>query len=142
MSERAESLKKKEKVYLAGQWSKYDNNWKQEFNELKNSFDFHDPEVDSNQTSADTYFSDDLNGVIGSDVMIANPGTIPAEATWIEIGVFYKTHTEKVGERCNNLIVVWKEDRNPKWAIDFIKKAGVVVSSVTEAREELRKLIK
>jgi len=142
MKERRERLEQKEKVYLAGQWNQYDNNWKIEFDDLKNNFDFYDPETDSNQTSPDTYFQDDLRGVINSQVMIANPGTIPAEATWIEIGVFYRSHVQNIGERCNKLIIVWKEDRNPKWALEFIKRAGIVVSSVAEAKVELRNLTK
>jgi hypothetical protein len=141
MPERKECLGQKEKVYLAGQWNQYDNNWKREFDDLKDNFDFYDPEINSNQTSADTYFTDDLKGVMGSGIMIANPGIIPAEATWIEIGVFYRNNVKEIGERCNKLIIIWKEDRNPKWAIEFIKKAGIVVSNVSEAKVELRKLI-
>lgn len=127
---------KKLKVYLAGQWNEHDSNWKYEFYPLTN-FEFHDPERDSNQSSADTYFPDDLNGVKNADILIANPGIAPSEATWIEIGFFYATHTKVIGEPCPNLIIIWKEDRLPKWSIEFVKKAGHVVSTIKEAKELL-----
>lgn len=57
-------------------------------------FDFYDWELDSDQTSPDTFFLDDLRGVKSSDYMIANPWIVPSEATWIEIGYFYSFHTE------------------------------------------------
>ena len=50
------------KVYLAGQPNEYDNNWKELFKDISEC-DFHDWEFDSDQTSPDTFFPDDLNGV-------------------------------------------------------------------------------
>jgi len=38
--------------------------------------------------------------------------------------------------------VVWREDRAPKWSIDFVFKAGHVVASVEEAKKKLLDLIK
>ena len=136
-----EKLSSKPYVYLAGQWNEHDNNWKHEFDDMADVCDFHDPEIHSDQTSADTYFPDDLNGVKKSHIMIANPGIAPSEATWMEIGYFYATHMQEHGGSCHNLIIVWKEERNPKWSIDFIKKCGTVVSTVEEAKEELKKIL-
>ena len=36
--------------------------------------------------------------------------------------------------------LIWKEERNPKWSIDFVKKTGTVVDSLEKAIEELEKL--
>lgn len=133
--------KKKLKVYLAGQWNEYLNNWKNSFKKI-NEFSFYDPEADSDQSHVDKYFIDDLKGVKNTDIMIANPGLITSEGTWIEIGYFYALNTKKLGEFCDKLIIVWDKKRKPKWSLDFIKKIGIVVSSKNKAIEELRKIKK
>jgi nucleoside 2-deoxyribosyltransferase len=134
-------MEKKIKVYLAGQPNEYDNNWKESFKDIK-GYDCYDWEFDSDQTSPDTFFPDDLNGVENADFMVANPGTAPSEATWIEVGYFLAKNTKKPGDTCKQLIIVWRDDRNPKWSVDFVKKAGHVVNSIAEAREKLCKLTK
>lgn len=126
------------KVYLAGQPNEYENDWKELFKKIP-GFDFYDWEFDSDQTSPSTFFPDDLKAVANADILVANPGVAPSEATWIEIGSFYMKNT-KPGYFCERLIIIWKEDRNPKWSIEFVKKAGKVVSSVEEAIAELIKL--
>lgn len=127
------------KVYLAGQSNEHDNNWKESFKTL-DQFDYHDWEIDSDQTSPDTYFPDDLRGVKAASFLVANPGIAPSEATWIEIGYFYAHNVKKPGDFCENLIIVWQDIRNPKWSIDFVKKAGWVVSSAQEAQDKLVQL--
>jgi hypothetical protein len=127
------------KVYLAGQSNEPHNNWKEPVKKLE-GFEFHDWEFDSDQTSPDTFFPDDMRGIASSDYMIANPWIAPSEATWIEIGYFYSFHTEKPGDFCNNLIMVWHDERMPKWSIEFVKKAGHVVRSVDEAIEKLKEI--
>jgi hypothetical protein len=72
--------------------------------------------------------------------MIANPGIAPSEATWMEIGYFYSLNTKCPGDFCNQLIIIWKEKRQPKWSLGFVAKAGIVVSSVEEAILELKKM--
>jgi len=129
---------KKPKVYLAGQPDEYENNWKKEFKKLEN-FEFYDWESDSDQTSPDTFFLDDLKAVKNSDILVANPGMAPSEATWVEIGYFLANNTKNPGDSCSRLIVVWKNERLPMWSIEFIKKAGKVVCSVEMAIEELKK---
>jgi len=124
------------KVYLAGQPNEYENNWKGLFKKLE-GFDFYDWELDSDQTSPDTFFPADLNGIKNADFMVANPGIAPSEAAWMEIGYFYANNTKTPGDFCEKLIIVWREDREPKWSIDFIKKAGWVVNSVEEAKNKL-----
>ena len=131
----------KKKVYLAGQPNEYENNWKEEFKKL-DGFAFHDYEFDSDQTSPDTFFPDDLNGIKGADFMVANPGVAPSEGTWIEIGYFYANNTKTPGDFCNRLIIVWRKDRNPKWSIDFVKKTGWIVSSTEEAKAKLLEIAK
>jgi len=127
------------KVYLAGQANEYEKNWKEDFKKL-GGFEFYDWEFQSNQTSPDTFYPDDLKAVKKADILVANPGIAPSEATWIEIGYFLANNTNKPGETCKELIIIWKEDRSPKWSIEFVKKAGVVVGSVAEAILELKKL--
>ncbi len=122
-----------------GQPNRYDNDWKEVFKKLP-YFEYYDWEFDSDQTSPDTYFPDDLKGIYSADILVANPGIAPSEATWIEIGIFYAKNIKNPGEQCNNLIIIWKDDRNPKWSIEFVKKAGIVVSTFEEAIEELKKL--
>lgn len=129
----------KPKVYLAGQSNEYDHDWKEEFKKLTD-FDFYDWEFDSDQSSPDTYFPDDLNGISNADILIANPGIAPSEGTWIEIGYFLAKNTQNPGDKCHKLIIIWKNERQPIWSIDFVKKAGIVVSSVGKAIEELNKL--
>jgi len=129
----------KPKVYLAGQSNEYENNWKEKVKKL-DGFEFHDWEFDSDQTSPDTFFPDDLRAVRSSGILVANPGTAPSEATWIEIGYFLANHTSNPGEKCPRLIIIWKDERQPKWSIEFVKKAGLVVNSVEEAIRELKNL--
>ncbi|MFA5742728.1 MAG: hypothetical protein WCX77_01715 [Candidatus Paceibacterota bacterium] len=124
------------KVYLAGQPNEYENSWKELFKKL-DGFDFYDWESDSDQTSPDTFFPADLCGIKKADFMVANPGIAPSEGTWMEIGYFYANNTKAPGDFCKKLIIVWREDREPKWSIDFIKKAGWVVNSVEEAKNKL-----
>ncbi len=133
-------MSKRIKVYLAGQPDEYENNWKTPFKEIPDC-DFHDWEVDSDQTSADTYFPDDLKGVKSADILVANPGVVSSEATWLEIGFFYANNVETPGDFCDRLIIVWQEARNPKWSLDFVKKAGIVVANAEEALEKLRQLL-
>ena len=123
-------------VYLAGQPSRYDDNWKEAFNGLA-GFRFIDPEVDSDQSSPETFFPDDVRHIRACDYLIANPSDKPSEATWAEIGIFYALNTKEPGEFCAKLIIVWKEVRTPRWSKPFIDKMGYVVSSVQEARERL-----
>ncbi len=132
--------KKKIKVYLAGQPNEYENDWKELFKKL-DGFDFYDWEFDSDQTSPDTFFPDDLNGIKNADILVANPGTKPTEATWIEVGYFYGLNTKSPGDFCDKLIIVWGKDRNPRWSIEFVKKTGYVVNSVQEALEKLKEII-
>ncbi|GEM_PF-1424583 len=134
-------MKKKLKVYLAGQSNEHDSNWKKPFKAVQEC-DFYDWEVDSDQTSPNTYFPDDLNGIKNADILIANPGIAPSEATWIEIGYFYANNTEKPGDFCDKMIIIWQENRNPKWSINFVKKVGLVVSTFDEALEELKQILK
>ncbi len=131
----------KPKVYLAGQSNEYDNDWKESFKKLKD-FDFYDWEFDSDQTSPDTFFPDDLRAVKTSDYLIANPSLSPSEGTWIEIGVFYGNNVENPGDFCNNLIIIWKPERNPKWSIEFVKKTGWIVGSFEEAIKKLLEIRK
>jgi hypothetical protein len=132
-------MKNKLKIYLAGQPNEYDNDWKELFKKMED-YECYDWEFDSNQESPDTYFPEDLNGVKNADIMIANPNTAPSEATWIEIGYFYALNTKNPGDFCDKLIIIWKEEREPKWSIDFVKKTGHVVSSIKEAEEKLLSL--
>jgi hypothetical protein len=132
---------KKLKVYLAGQWNEYLNNWKDSFKKI-DEFDFYDPEVDSDQNHVDKYFVDDLRGVRKADIMVANPGIIVSEGTWIEIGYFYALNTKKLGDFCHKLIIIWDKKRKPKWSLDFIKKMGIVVDSKNKAIKELLKIKK
>ncbi len=127
------------KVYLAGQPNKYESNWKKAFRGIE-GFDFYDPEIDSDQTSSVTFFPQDLQAIEDADILVANPGIAPAEATWIEIGYFLKKDTTKPGETSKNLIMVWKDEREPKWSIEFVKKAGKIVNTVEEAVIELQNL--
>lgn len=128
---------KKLKVYLAGQSNEYDNNWKELFKKL-DGFDFYDWEFDSDQTSPDTYFPDDLRGIQNADIMVANPGIAPSEATWIEIGYFYALNTKNPSDFCDKLIIVWNKNREPRWSIDFVAKTGIIVNSYEEALERLK----
>ncbi len=130
----------KPKVYLAGQSNEYENNWKEEFKALDH-FEFYDWEFQSDQTSPDTFYPDDLKAVNRADILVANPGIAPSEATWIEIGYFLACNTKHPGETCDKLIIIWKNDRLPKWSIEFVRKAGKVVSSIAEAKSELIKLL-
>lgn len=127
------------KVYLAGQSNEYENNWKEDIKKIPD-FEFFDWEIHSDQTSPDTYFPDDMRAIFNADILIANPGVVSSEATWIEIGAFYGNNVKKYGDFCKNLIVIWSENRNPKWSIDFVKKTGIVVTSPEKAVIELNKL--
>lgn len=127
------------KVYLAGQANEYENDWKEKFKKLK-GFEFYDWEFQSDQTSPDTYFPDDLKAAKNADILVANPGTAPSEATWIEIGYFLALNTREPGDTCKRLIIIWRVEREPKWSIEFVKKSGLVVSSINEAIKELKKL--
>ena len=120
------------KVYLAGQPTEYDP-WKEELKKLE-VFDFFDWELDSDQSSPDTFFPDDLKAVHNADILVANPGTSPSEATWIEVGYFLATHTDNPGDTCENLIIIWGNEREPKWSIEFVKKAGHLVSTLELAK--------
>jgi|SRR3989339_342953 len=131
------SKMKKPRVYLAGQSNEYENNWKEELKKL-NGFEFYDWEFDSDQTSPDTYFPADLKGIKSSDILIANPGVAPSEATWVEIGYFLANNTDNPGDRCQRLIIIWKDERMPERSLEFIKKAGIVVNTVEEAINELK----
>ncbi len=129
---------RRRRVYLAGQWNEHDNNWKQTFKQIS-GIEFYDPEIDSDQSSPDKYFPQDLEGIASSIMMVANPGIAPSEATWMEVGYFYALNTKVPGERCPRLIIVWKEERTPKWSVGFIQMAGILVNSIEEARDELLK---
>jgi hypothetical protein len=48
-------------------------------------------------------------------------------------------NTKEPGDKCKKLIIIWKEEREPKWSIEFVKKTGMVVKSVKEAIKELNK---
>lgn len=120
--------------------NEYENNWKEYFKDIPGC-DFHDWEFDSDQTSPDTFFPDDLNAVKSANFMVANPGLAPSEGTWIEIGYFLSCNTQKPGDTCNSLIIIWKNERNPKWSIEFVKKTGHVVSSIEEAKIKLLEMI-
>ena len=130
-----------QKVYLAGQSNEYDHNWRKKFNDLKD-FDFYDPNIDSDQSSPETFFPQDLTAIKNSKFMVANPSDKPSEGTWIEIGYFHAQNTKKPGEFCKNLIIIWKKSRKPTWAIEFVKKTGHVVGSVNEAVKQLRQISK
>lgn len=126
------------KVYLAGQANQYDS-WRSEFKKLED-FEFYDPDVDSDQSSPETFFLQDLIAVNNADILVANPGTTPSEGTWIEIGYFLAKKTSYPGETCSKMIIVWSDDRRPKWSIEFVRKSGIVVNSVESAIAELMKL--
>jgi len=135
-----EDENKRIKVYLAGQPNEYEDDWKEKFQDIKEC-DFYDWESDSDQSSPDKFFPDDLNAIKTSDYLIANPGIAPSEATWIEIGNFYANNIEKPGDFCDRLIIIWNE-RRPRWSIEFVKKAGHIVNTVEEARDKFLELIK
>jgi hypothetical protein len=127
---------KKVKVYLAGQSNEHDNNWKESFKNLE-GFEFHDWEIHSDQSSPDTFFPDDLEGVKNADIMVANPGMAPSEGTWIEVGYFYALNTKKPGDFCDKLIIIWQEKRKPRWSFDFVNKAGFVVKTLKNGEGKL-----
>lgn len=126
------------KAYLAGQPDLYEP-WRSKFDKLE-GFEFYNPDLDSDQSSPDTFFPQDLQAVSSADYLVAYPATAPSEGTWIEIGYFLAKKTLTPGDKCNNLIIIWTEERQPKWSIEFVKKAGNVVSNVEEAIELLSKL--
>jgi len=126
------------KVYLAGQPKEYDP-WKDELKKLE-GFDFFDREIDSDQISPDVFFPDDLNGIHNMDIFVANPGTLLSEAIWIEVGYFLAIYTDNPGDTCKNLIIIWKEDREPKWSIEFVKKTEYIVPMAEEVKELLGRL--
>lgn len=119
------------KVYLAGQPDIYES-WRNQFYKLE-GFKFYNPDVDSDQSSPDTFFPQDLTAVTNAEYLVAYPATAPSEGTWIEIGYFLAKNTSFPGEKCDRLIIIWPDSREPKWSIEFIKKCGVVVSTVQEA---------
>jgi hypothetical protein len=123
---------KKPRIYLAGQPNEYEDNWKEKFKKLEH-LDCYDWEFDSDQSSSDTFFPQDLTAVREADFLIANPGLAPSEATWIEVGYFIALNTSTPGEFCNKLIIIWKEERLPKWSFEFVRKTGYVAPSVEEA---------
>jgi nucleoside 2-deoxyribosyltransferase len=125
------------KVYLAGLFSEY-SDWKSEIKKVK-GFDFFDPEIDSNQSSPDTFFPDDLAAVKSSDILIAYPGLAPCEGTWIEVGYFLANNTKKSGDFCKELIIIWGKDRLD-WSMKFVEKAGVMVGSIGGAVDYLKEL--
>lgn len=127
------------KVYLAGQPDIYENNWKEEFKSIE-GIEFYDPDIDSDQSSPNTFFPEDLKAVEDADILIANPGIVTSEATWIEIGYFLKKDTLKPGETSKNIIIIWKGEREPKWSIEFVKKVGYVVTTIEDAKQKLREL--
>ena len=127
------------KIYLAGQPNEYENNWKERFKQLE-QLDCYDWETDSDQSSPDNFFPQDLQAVKSADFLVANPGTAPSESTWIEIGYFYALNTKNPGDFCDKLIIIWKEEREPRWSIEFVRKSGFVVSTVEEAVEKLKQL--
>jgi hypothetical protein len=124
----------KNKIYLAGPWDSYADNWKTKIK--KGGLNYYDPQIDSNQTSSETFFPDDLRAIREADKMVVFPSDIPAEAAWFEMGYFYATHA-KDNEKLDSLIVIWKEDREPRWALKFLKMAGHIVSSIEEANKLL-----
>lgn len=124
---------------MAGQSNEHDSNWKELFKRVE-GLNCYDWELDSDQTSPDTYFPDDLKGVRSADFLVANPGIAPSEATWIEIGYFYSLNTKNPGDFCEKLIIIWKPERQPVWSIKFVKKVGFIVSSTSEALEKLKEL--
>lgn len=134
-------MSKEINVYLAGQSNEHDDNWKELFKDME-GFKFYDWEVDSDQTSPETFFPDDLRGIKNAHILVANPGIAPSEATWFETGYFYSLNTKNPGKKCERLIIIWQDDRKPAWSIEFIKRAGVIVSTFEEAKEELIKLSK
>ncbi|MBD3366055.1 hypothetical protein GF360_01790 [candidate division WWE3 bacterium] len=126
------------KVYLAGQPNQYDP-WRKQFENIQ-GFDFYDPDTDSDQSSPDTFFPQDLQAIYDSEILIAYPGTKPSEGTWIEVGYFLALNTETPGDRCKTLIIIWPDEREPKWSIEFPRRAGTLVDTVEEAVIELKKL--
>ena len=125
------------KVYLAGQPDQYDN-WRKKFQNIK-GFEFYNPDTDSDQSSPDTFFPQDLKAVSEADILIANPGTIPSEGTWIEIWYFLAQKTKTPWEKCKKLIIIWDKERLD-WSIEFVKKTGVVVTSVNEAIRMIKQI--
>ena len=123
------------KVYLAGQPSEYDT-WKNSFKDIK-GFEFYDPEIDSDQSSSETFFPQDLKAVSEADILIANPGLAPSEGTWIEIGYFLALNSKTPGEKCKRLIIIWNKER-VNWSIEFVRKAGIIVPTVHEAIDTLK----
>ena len=129
----------KPQVYLAGPGNRYDP-WRSEFKKIE-GFKFYDPDIDSNQTSSETFFPQDLTAIKNSKFLIANPGIAPAEGTLIEIGYFYALNTKDPGDFCKNLIIIWNKDRIT-WSIEFVKKTGFVVETVDEAMTKLLEITK
>lgn len=125
------------KVYLAGQPDQYDS-WRKNFEDIQ-GFDFYNPDTDSDQSSPDAFFSQDLKAVSEADFLVANPGLAPSEGTWIEIGYFLALNTKKPGEKCKNMIIIWNNERI-NWSIEFVKRAGFVVSTPDEAVRKLTQL--
>lgn len=123
-------------VYLAGQPNEYADNWKEEFKKIE-GFKFYDPEYDSDQSSPDTFYPQDLAAVKNADILVANPGTAPSEATWMEVGYFINSHTKNPGDFCESLIIIWSKEREPRWSIEFVRKAGHLVETLEEAKELL-----
>jgi|SRR3990167_2884856 len=100
-----EANMKKPKVYLAGQANMYENDWKEDFKKL-GGFKCYDWEFHSDQSSPDAFYPDDLRAVKDAEILVANPGVAPSEATWIEIGYFLANNTEKPGDTCEKLIII------------------------------------
>lgn len=126
------------KVYLAGLSNEYGNSWKEDVKKVP-GFEFHDWEFDSDQTSPDTFFPDDLKAVKEADILVANAGVTPCEGTWIEVGYFLALNTKCPGDSCKNMIIIWDKERID-WSLDFVQKAGIIVGTMEEALKELEKI--
>ncbi len=124
-------------VYLAGRPNQYDD-WRKSFKNIE-GFSFYDPDTDSDQSSPDMFFPQDLEAISKADFLIVNPGTAPSEGTWIEVGYFLALNTKIPGDRCKNMIIIWDKERID-WSIEFVKKAGFVVNTVDEAVKKLQQI--
>ena len=128
-------------LFLAGPWEqfspeKYKTKIKQAFPNKR----IFDPEADPSQKKGD-WFETNYDAIKTSERMICYVSSLPFPGNAFEAGMFYLYQRERNLYMADKMIVIWKEDIQPAFGKDVIRRCPAIVLNNTEKAISLLKII-
>ncbi len=123
-------------IFLAGPWEKYaSEQYKTLVRAAFPTLRFYDPE----ETQMPHWFDRNLEALRHTKILFVFVPTFPFPGVGPEVGIYFERRT--LMGRKPYIVAVWPNDVQPQWGKEVLSRMGVIVPTVAEAIEIIRRLV-